>query len=394
VADTEGTLLWISDDPARARAVVGAAAREFNLELRLSDHEGVSRLTRAGDFNIVGIELGANAAPALAMIKALAELTPGLAIFAASEDASVATMRAALHAGASDFLSLPLTLPDLHKALIRATQTGIGAGAVRGATGDVITVCGARGGLGATTIAVNLAVRFAALAPAGAALVDLDLQRGDVAAFLNLTPMQSVSAIAAAKGDVDSILLATALTRHRSGVFVLPAPLQIEEADSITHETVSVAINLLRSQFRYTVVDTARTITSTTVAAFEQSHRILVLTDLSVPGVRAAGRIVQLLGRLNVPSQRVELLVTQVVPGPVSLKDAIRAIGKEPLHVIPRDEIAARDAMNEGMPLNGKPGGLPHSIRELASKVADIRDGQKPKRGPLWQRLFTKERPT
>ena len=58
MADTEGTLLWISDDPARARAVVGAAAREFNLELRLSDHEGVSRLTRAGDFNIVGIEFG------------------------------------------------------------------------------------------------------------------------------------------------------------------------------------------------------------------------------------------------------------------------------------------------------------------------------------------------
>ena len=381
MADTEGTLLWISDDPARARAVVGAAAREFNLELRLSDHEGVSRLTRAGDFNIVGIELGANAAPALAMIKTLAELTPGLAIFAASEDASVATMRAALHAGASDFLSLPLTLPDLHKALIRATQTGIGAGAARGATGDVITVCGARGGLGATTIAVNLAVRFAALAPAGAALVDLDLQRGDVAAFLNLTPMQSVSAIAAAKGDVDSILLATALTRHRSGVFVLPAPLEIEEADSITHETVSVALNLLRSQFRYTVVDTARTITSTTVAAFEQSHRI-------------AGRVVELLGRLNIPSQRVELVVTQVVPGPVSLKDAVRAIGKEPLHIVPRDEIAARDAMNEGMPLNGKPGGLPHSIRELASKVADVRDGNKPKREPLWQRLFTKERPT
>ena len=394
MVDTKGTLLWISDDPARARAVVEAAAREFELEVRVSDYEGVSRLTRAGDFNLVGIELGANAAHALAMIKALAELTPGLAIFAASQDTSVDTMRDALHAGATDFLPLPLTLPDLHKALIRATQTGVGVGAVRGATGDVITVCGARGGLGATTIAVNLAVRFAALAPSGAALVDLDLQRGDVAAFLNLTPMQSLSAVAAAEGDVDSMLLATVLTRHRSGVFVLPAPLQIEEADAITHDAVSIALTLLRSQFRYTVVDTARTITSATVAAFEQSHRILVLTDLSVPGVRAAGRIVELLGRLNIPSPRVELLVTQVVPGPVSLKDAVRAIGKEPLHVVPRDEAAACDAMNEGLPLNGKPGGLPHSIRELASKVADIRDGNKPKRGPLWQRLFTKERPT
>jgi pilus assembly protein CpaE len=394
VADSEGTLLWITNDPARTRPVVEAIAREFKLGLRFSDYEGVSGLSRAGDFDMVGIELGGNPAPALALIRALTELTPRVTVFAASDDTSVATMRAALHAGASDFLALPLNPPDLHKALIRSAQAGGGVATSRGGTGDVITVCGARGGLGVTTIAVNLAVGLAALAGSEAALVDLDLQRGDVPAFLNLTPTQSLTTLATANGELDSVLLATALIRHRSGVLVLPAPLQIEEADAVTHEIVARAVQLLRSQCRYTVVDTARTITGTTLAAFEQSHRILVVTDLSVPGVRAAGRTVELLGRLNVPSQRVELLVTQIVPGPVNLKDAVRAIGKEPLHVIPRDEVAARDAMNEGIPLNGKPGGLPLAIRELASKLADVRDARKPKRAQLWQRLFSKERPT
>src|SRR6185503_19698357 len=98
----------------------------------------------------------------------------------------------------------------------------------RAAVGEVIAVCGARGGLGVTTMAVNLAVRLAGLAQGDVGLVDLDLQRGDVAAFLNLTPSQSIAAIPAARGDVDEIFLHGILTRHTSGVFILPAPSQIE----------------------------------------------------------------------------------------------------------------------------------------------------------------------
>src|SRR5439155_1178479 len=124
------------------------------------------------------------------------------------------------------------------------------------------------------------------------ALVDLDLQRGDVAAFLNLTPVNSLAALASAAGTVDEIFLAGTLTRHPSGLFLLPAPSEIEEADAIGHNEVEVALRLLRPQFRYAVVDTSRTITGPALAAFEQSDRLLMLTDLSVPGVRAARRIV------------------------------------------------------------------------------------------------------
>ncbi len=198
---------------------------------------------------------------------------------------------------------------------------------------------------------MNLAVRIGSVADASVALVDLDLQRGDVAAFLNLTPLQSIATISAARSEVDEIFLHGTMTRHPSGVHVLPAPVQIEEADIVSQEDVVLVLDLLRTQFRYAVVDTPRTINGPCLAALENADRVLVLTDLSVPGVRAAQRTVELFARLSVPSTRVELLVTDSAGGPVALKDAVRAIGKEPLLIIPRDESAAREAMNAGAPV-------------------------------------------
>src|SRR5262249_7893414 len=161
------------------------------------------------------------------------------------------------------------------------------------------------GGLGVTTLAVNLAVRLAALTESEIALVDLDLQRGDVAAFLNLTPLQSLATIAAAHGEMDDVFLRGTLTRHSSRIFVLPAPPQAEDVDAIGPSEIERTVGLLRPQFRYTVIDTARTITGAILAAFEQSDRIFVLSDLSVPGVRAAQRTFELLGRLGIPPDRV-----------------------------------------------------------------------------------------
>jgi pilus assembly protein CpaE len=234
-------------------------------------------------------------------------------------------------------------------------------------------------------------VRIGALSRLQVALVDLDLQRGDVAAFLNLTPLQSMATIAEARSEVDEVFLHGTMTRHPSGVHVLPAPAQIEEGDVVTPEDVVLAFDLLRPQFRYTIVDTPRTITGTTLAALEVSDRILVLADLSVPGIRAAQRAVELLTRLGVSSQNVALLIAEA-PGRVSLKDAVQAIGKEPLLIIPRDDTAARDAMDAGAPLNGvKPSRLAASIAELAEKLVGAGQPVKRKRTQLLRRIFNRE---
>jgi len=223
------------------------------------------------------------------------------------------------------------------------------------------------------------------------ALADLDLQRGDVATFLNLSHIESIASIASSSGDVDEIFLHGTLTRHASGISILPAPQQIEEADTVGHDEVKLALRLLRSQFRHTVVDTPRTISGSAVAAFELADHILLITDLTIPSVRASRRFLDLLERLNVGTSRVELVITELVRGPVDLKDVTRSLGKEPLVTLPRDDAGASQAMNSGSPLNGgKPAGLAAAVSALAARLAGVQQ-QASARGSFLRRMFTKE---
>lgn len=388
-----GVLLWVTAEPsAESRELVTAVAREFGRTARFCSHEEMAAVVSAGGVDVVGLELGSQPETASALLEDFRRRMPRVTLFAASANGSVAMIRAALSAGASDFLSLPLGRSELHKALIKFAETPVQPRSATPVIGDVITIYGARGGLGATTIAVNLAVRIASLTGENAALVDLDLQRGDIAAFLNLAPAHSLAALAAAPGEVDELFLYGMLTRHPSGVFVLPAPDDVEEADGISGAQVSVALRLLRSRFRYTIVDTARSLTDATLAAFEQTERLLVLTDLSVPGVRAARRVLELLRRLETPIDRVEILVTEAVPGPVKMEDAARALGKEPFAIVAGDREWAGQAMNAGAPLNGvRESALAASMTELAAKLTGVAPPQAGS-GGLLGRLFGRGR--
>ena len=383
-------LIWAAPGPSANRQLVETAARELTLTVRFCTYKELLDLLHTERCHVACIEFGFDAHPGLTLLKNVFERMPRLTSVVASNDASVSMIRAVLEAGAADFLSLPLNPQELNKALIKLSQTAFKGPSARGqAAGTIITVCGARGGLGATTVAVNLAFSLTTLTRTDVALVDLDLQRGDVAAFLNLTPLNSIATIAEAKGAVDDIFLAGTLTRHPRGVFVLPAPTQVEEADAVGHDHVELTFQLLRAQFSHTVVDTARTVNGAMLAAFEQSDHILILTDLSVPGVRAARRMIELLLRLNVSAQLIQPVFSHVIPGPVSPQDAVRAIGKEPLLVIPRDDAAASGAMNDGTPLNGKQSALSFAIAELAAKLTGVAPPPKPK--GLLQRVFSKE---
>ena len=248
--NTEGMLIWAGPGPSTSRELVETAARELNLAVRFCTYKELLDLLHTERCHVACIELGFDAHPGLTLLKSVVERMPRLTTVVASNDTSVSMIRAVLEAGAADFLSLPLNPQELNKALIKLSQTALKGPSARGqAVGNIITVCGARGGLGATTLAVNLAFSLTTLTRADVALVDLDLQRGDVAAFLNMTPLNSIATIAEAKGAVDDIFLAGTLTRHPRGVFVLPAPTQVEEADAVGHDHVELTLQLLRAQF-------------------------------------------------------------------------------------------------------------------------------------------------
>jgi pilus assembly protein CpaE len=389
--EQQQTFLWVAAGPRDYTPEVGAAARELGIALQLCTPDTLAATIRQGRFSIVGLEFPDDAQRGLALLRDVAERLPQAVVFVASSDTEVGTMRAALSAGAADYLTLPLNAVDLSRVLIRASQEAQRKASSRPATGQVITIYGCRGGLGCTTLAVNLAVRLREVAaPAEVALVDLDLQRGDVAAFLNLSPSQSIAALADAR-EVDEIFLHTAMTRHPSGVSVLAAPDGIEAAESVGHAEAAQAFRLLRSQYQYVVVDTARTITPATVAAFEHADHVFLLSDLSLPGVRAALRAMDALQRLEIPPDTVRLLLTRAVPGGVDLAEAVQTLGREPFLVIPNDQAATAAAMNAGTPLNGKPSALTDTIGTLASRIAGGSSEPPRRRGGFIRRIFTRE---
>jgi pilus assembly protein CpaE len=388
-AVTEGVLLWVTEAASADRAVLGEATREFALALRCCAFAEAGDALRASLVVAIGVELDTERDHALALLRSLHERLPDMPIVAASRDASVATIREAFEAGAGEIVSLPLSRTEIAKVLVKLTQTRRRPTA-RQESGAIVTLYAPRGGLGVTTLAVNLAVRMRALTQHEVALLDLDLQRGDVTAFLNLTPLQTLATLAAAEGGADASFLEGTLTRHASGIHVLGAPTHIEEADSIEHEHIALALRLLRARFAYTIVDTARVITAATVAALEYADRILMLTDLSVPGVRAAQRTVDLLRALGT-SVSPDLVIAETAGSPVGLKDAVRTIGVEPLLVLPHDAVAVRTAMNAGTPLNGSTQSrLALAIAELAARLSGNNLGER-RRGRFLRRIFAKE---
>jgi pilus assembly protein CpaE len=391
VTESESRILWATNDEEGSGALVLSAARDLGLTAQVCSPRQMLEVVRPARFDLVGIDLGADAREGLALVRQLHDRFPRLTIVAGVSESSVSALRAALEAGASDMVSLPLSETELHKLLIKFRQAKMREASTQTTVGTTIVLYGARGGLGVTTTAVNLAVQLAAVSSGSVALADLDLQRGDVSTFLNLSHLESIASIASSPGEVDEIFLHGTLTRHASGISGLPAPQQIEEADTVGHDEVKLALNLLRSQFRYTVVDTPRTITGSTLAAFEVADHILLITDLSIPSVRASRRFLDLLERFHVGSDRLDLVITELVRGPVELKDVTRSLGKQPIAMLPRDDAAASQAMNSGSPLNGgRPAGLALAVQTLAAKLAGI-ERTPAARGSIFRRLFTKE---
>jgi pilus assembly protein CpaE len=389
VAETgEKFVLWVTPGSGGDHDLVRQTVRELGLEVRFCPQDELLPMGVVKNAHLVAVEFGDDPAKGLALVKDLHDRLPRMTILAASENSSLEFMRSTLESGASDLVSMPLTARELHRVLLKFTQVQAATPAQPDKPGEVITVLGARGGLGVTTLAVNLALRLQTLANASVAIADLDLQRSDVAAFLNMQPIQSWGATVGVGADLDETFVRGIVTRHSSGIYVLVAPNEIEEAEGVGPEEVRATVSALRSAFGFTVIDTPRTLTGTTLAALEQTDVALLVTDLSVPGVRAARRVRELLVEVGVPSERLQLVITDVSPGPVKVEDLVRAVGREPLGRIARDVENANQAMNEGVLLNGAPNSpLAKSIDDLAAKLAGV---EAPKTGRRWllPRLF------
>ncbi len=263
----------------------------------------------------------------------------------------------ALRAGVRDVVAADASDEELRAALERAFQTAdrrrrnlVGAGGDGGASGRVITVVAPKGGSGKTAIATNLGVGLSRIAPAQVALVDLDLQFGDVTPTLELKPEHTIADVLRAPGPVDITALKVFLTKRTPGFFVLPAPNTPAEGEQIGEAIVHRSIALLADEFSYVVVDTAAGLTEHTLAALELSTDVVLVCDLSVAAVRGMKKVVDALDQLEMTFQRHFVLNRADSRVGMELAEVATVVGY-PVDIKLPSSRAVPTSMNQGTPL-------------------------------------------
>jgi len=214
----------------------------------------------------------------------------------------------------------------------------------------IITILSPKGGAGKTTAATNLAVGLAKVHPKDVVLVDLDLQFGDVASNLRLSPTSTITDVVR-RWPCDSAQLKLALTPHHTGLYTLCAPLNPAEADEIAAEHVIGVIRALHRSFRYVVVDTDPGLSERVLSALDISTDMVMICSTEVPSIRGLKKALEALDVIGLTAAR-RMLVLNRSNAKVGVDvDALERSLGHPVDVRVPSSIDMVLATNDGIPV-------------------------------------------
>ncbi|MET9591160.1 AAA family ATPase [Streptomyces sp. NPDC006516] len=254
--------------------------------------------------------------PALELIREVSLRFPAVGVVLITMDASPGLFSAAMDSGARGLATLPLSYEELANRVQAAAQWSVGVRRHLGSGGDVftgpggtvVTVTGAKGGVGATVAAVQIALA-AQTSGHTVALVDLDLQTGDIASYLDVQFRRSIVDLAAIS-DISPRVLSDAVYSHGTGMALLLAPGEGERGEEVSDRSARQIVSALRSRYEVVVIDCGSQMQGANAAAIEMADIALLVTTPDVVSVRGAKRIVRMWDRLQI--RKAEETVTVV----------------------------------------------------------------------------------
>jgi len=322
------------------------------LEAECSRYEFFSDVVAQTHPDIGIVSLNHDPEKALNLVNQLRESSPDCSIIVISSSTDGNLILRAMRSGVKEFLPQPVRIEDLVAALDRIGNARFGRGDHKARSSTVIAVAGATGGVGSTSLAVNLGCVLAADSRNTVALVDIDLCLGDADVFLDTIPDYTLVDVAQNVTRLDFTLLKRSLTKHASGLYLLPRPVQLEDMNLITPDDLRRVIGLLKATFTHVIIDLSKGYSAIDLVALEMANHVLLVTQLDLPCLRNVVRLMMSFSQMDAVKDKVKIIVNRVgLDNHIGFKKAQETIGREIFWQLPNDYRVMVEVRNNGVPL-------------------------------------------
>lgn len=361
----------IGPDERRRETVASAIAGSFCGVMRqLPFYPDMDQIPKLIDLNydVVIMDLDSNPEFALDIVESLgARSQATVMLYSSSPDPEL--MIRCMRAGAREFLTLPLTPGALPDAMIRASVRRTGARNQKKADGRLCAFWGAKGGSGVTTVATNFAISAAREAEEKVLLIDLDLPLGDVALNLGITPQYSAVDALQNHHRLDANFLSRLTVAHSSGISLLASPGKMMPVQ-ITAEAVDRLIHVARQEFECVVVDTGSRFDLAETAVFSQDALIYLVSQIGIPELRNANRLVSEMFAGATP--RLQVVLNRFTNSTLDEEHITKALTRRADWKVPEDIASARKMQITATPLAMGDSGVARIIRQMARTSAGL----------------------
>lgn len=334
---------------------------------------------------------------AVQLIGQVTEEYPDLPILAVSGRNDGQAILQALRNGAKEFLTAPIQLEELLTALKRLQRPGT-TGNAEGLNGSgkhkidssVIAVLGSQGGVGCTTLAVNLGATLATDPLYQVALIDLDLALGDADVALDLMGDYTLADVALNIERLDMAFLKRSLCKHATGLSLLPHPVQVEDCQLIREEHLQRLINLLRASYSHLLLDLSKSFSPTDVTGLRMADSILLVAQLELSSLRNVVRMMLTLNNDETIGPKVKVVLNRISgESDITVKKAEEIIGKPIFWQLPNEAKTVSESRNNGEPIlqSAPRSKIQQSIQGLANALTgkDAGGATPKKRSWFWQ---------